>query len=83
MQIKKEVTVKKEEIVDYICNKCGKSCKLHCGNDGGLTHGFVNGSYDSEHLEDLTNYYFSLCEKCISELFSTFKIPVEKEEEIF
>jgi hypothetical protein len=48
------------------------------GNFNGLVEVEVSGAYDSTHLEDCTNYTFSLCEKCLVELFETFSIsPLE------
>lgn len=62
-------------VASYICNKCGGSL---C-DDGyypyGLVETKVGGGYNSEHLTDLLTYTFSICEKCLRDLFSTFKIP--------
>ena len=78
--------VREEEVIDEVCcNKCGESCTIHICNDSngnsikdhfGLIDCTVSGGYDSPHLTDLTYYNFSLCEKCLVELFETFKIPV-------
>ncbi len=46
-------------------------------NAYGLIEPIVYGGYDSSPLEDCTTYTFSLCEKCLKELFDTFNIPVE------
>lgn len=40
----------------------------------GLIEVRVDGCYSSDHLRDCTAYRFSICEKCLVELFSTFKI---------
>lgn len=72
-QEQQEITV----TTDILCNKCGKSCKGNIGNFNGLIETVIAGAYDSTHLDDLTRYAFSMCEKCLSELFLEFKIPVE------
>ncbi len=41
----------------------------------GLIDAGVSGGYSSHYLHDCTNYNFSLCEKCLRELFTSFKIP--------
>lgn len=70
--------IKREVIItdDVICNKCGKSCKGEMGHFNGLIETTIEGAYDSTHLEDCTNYTFSLCEECLSKLFAKFKFPV-------
>lgn len=49
----------------------------------GLIEQIVRGSFNSEHLDDMTTYTFSMCEKCLVDLFETFKIPVNKVETYF
>lgn len=44
----------------------------------GLVETEVHGGYLSTALQDYTKYRFSICEKCLVELFSTFVIPVER-----
>ena len=61
-------------VEDVICNKCGQSLKSDM-NFTGLTEATVRGLYDSPKLTDETAYTFSLCEECLLDLFSTFKIP--------
>lgn len=77
----KIITQKVEIVDDVICNKCGESC-MSVDDDFktpyGLNEVVVSGGYYSNYLEDLTTYTFSLCEKCLSELFKTFLIPVHK-----
>lgn len=41
----------------------------------GLIEVTVSGGYSSPALWDLTNYTFSLCERCLRELFDGCKIP--------
>ena len=58
---------------DIICNKCGNSCR-GIANYCGLIETCVEGNYDSTILEDGKKYEFSLCEKCLDNLFKDFKI---------
>ena len=80
-QVKKEIEV--DEIQNIICNRCGESCKdnspewtEYCG----LIEAKVEGRYSSPLISDETSYKFSLCEKCLLELFTTFKIAPEIKE---
>lgn len=66
------------------CNKCEGTCKGSIGNFNGLIEIPVYGAYDSTHLGDGCEYRFSLCEKCLDELFKSFKIePFADEKDIF
>lgn len=73
---------------DVFCNKCGESCRKWCTHDisdiYGLDNCTVIGGYlssnDDTGLSDMTSYTFSLCEKCLRELFKTFKIPVDESD---
>lgn len=63
----------------HICNKCGE-CTRHLGTynetyPSGLENAEVQGGYESYHLFDCTTYTFSLCEKCLRELFNSCKVP--------
>lgn len=68
--------------VECLCNKCESDLMLYDTNAygdkipvgyHGLVDAVVNGGYYSEHLSDTVTYRFSLCEKCLLELFETFK----------
>lgn len=63
----------------YLCNKCGErmtnSFDVHDNNVYGLVETSVSGGYASPHLFDMTSYIFSLCEKCLRNLFGECKIP--------
>lgn len=56
----------------YICNSCSEVI-TPCSY--GLIDAKVSGGYDSHHLWDLTTYQFSMCEKCLRDLFNNFKVP--------
>lgn len=74
-------------IVDIRCNKCGHSMAIDDRGGGilpdrgvgrqylGLLRGSVDGCYASEELVDTHRYHFSLCEKCLVDLFHSFTIP--------
>ena len=83
MKVTKTETKEVEVIVDAICNKCGASCKGSIGNLNGLIEARIDGAYDSSHLGDGNVYEFSLCEKCCSELFATFKYPALQHNFLF
>ena len=76
----KKVMKEQEEIVDIICNNCGKSCKKGM-NYVGLIETKVQGSYDSEKIEDGTSLTFSICEDCLDPIIKKFKVSPEKKEE--
>lgn len=69
--------------IPYYCNQCGKSCQIDhnvSSDNYGLINAKVYGGYYSNKLEDGVGYTFSLCEPCLSEMFSKFKIKPDKEE---
>lgn len=74
MRKTKMTQVLQEITEDIICNRCDGSCKGEYGNFNGLIEAKVAGAGDSTHLEDFHLYTFSLCEKCLSELFVGFSI---------
>jgi hypothetical protein len=72
------------EVIDpkqILCNRCGERQRpFGTVNDQypqGLENIKVTGGYDSFHLFDMTSYIFSICEKCLRELFNQFKIKPE------
>lgn len=63
-----------------ICNKCGREIK--CENDiprEDFLKVVKHWGYFSE--KDGKKYKFVMCEQCAEELFGTFKIPVEVEDD--
>ena len=82
MKKTKWVTKQFEEVENIICNKCGVTLRVSDNPEtfNGL-NGYAYGVYGSKYLTDQVDYKFDLCEKCLVELFETFKIPVEKENE--
>jgi len=75
IKTRKETKSITEDVVeDIICNKCGKSLKDSCDmNYEGLTEARICGGYASK-IGDMLELSFSLCEKCLIELFKTFVI---------
>ena len=69
-------TGKIEDTKDAKCNLCNEYLTLE---DSIVPQGIYNinvtGGYFSYYLFDDTTYTFSLCEKCIRNMFSNFKIP--------
>lgn len=68
------------------CNNCGSNLLLQedLGKGDvkpvgyyGLVDASLTSGYFSKHLHDTLRYTFSLCEKCLVELFRTFKSPPE------
>jgi len=63
----------------YVCNRCGGSlagdADMGFGEQYGLVEASVSGGYSSPHLFDCTTYTFSLCEKCLRQLFAKFEVP--------
>lgn len=80
MRVIKTRTKTEEYTDDHICNKCGNS--LYDGfNYEGLTDAYFQCGYGSI-IGDGTTVHFDLCEKCLLEIFETFKhSPYEGEEE--
>lgn len=66
-----------EETDDIICNMCGHSCFGEM-NYNGLIEIAIEGTYDSETLEDGFCYTFSVCEHCLNKyIFDRFIITPE------
>lgn len=66
-----------EVIDDILCNQCGESCQDESGmNFEGLIETNVCGGYSSL-LGDSIRYTFSLCERCLEQLFRGFQIATE------
>jgi hypothetical protein len=61
-----------------LCNRCGECMRPLGTHNEQYSHGLekaeVTGGYDSYHLFDCTTYRFSICEKCLREVFNQFKI---------
>jgi len=83
MKKTKNIKVNREVVEDIICNKCGQSLLVldeGIKDYSGLIEYEIIGGYCSPVFADCSKYTFSLCEKCLNELFKTFKIPAYQEE---
>jgi len=77
-----KVTEERLQVVDVVCNKCGKSCiPEHSPDPYGLIEQEVHGGYFSPNFFDSSSYRFSMCEFCLSALFNSFKITVDFKSE--
>lgn len=58
------------------CNSCAgpMTTKYNSNHIYGLQNIKCSGGFYSEHLSDLTNYQFNLCELCLRNLFNSFII---------
>jgi len=63
---------------EILCNRCGGPQRPLGTHNEQYPHGLedaeVTGGYESYHLFDMTTYKFSICEKCLREMFNQFKI---------
>jgi hypothetical protein len=72
----KKVQKEELEVVDIVCNKCGKNCwNEESGWGQEVRHFQVTGGYWSKLLGDMNQYDFDLCEKCLWKLIKSFKVP--------
>lgn len=71
------VTENREVTDDIICNRCGGSCRTRIGNYEGLVEAVVEGG-DGALLGDMVRFTFSICEKCLGQIFLTFKHSPER-----
>lgn len=70
------------KIIDIKCNKCGETCQKGSAESPdyyGLIEPEISAGYYSTHLSDGCTYSFSLCERCLDDLFQSFKLPVSRD----
>ena len=71
----KQVTV--EQVTDYLCNLCGKSCKDEHGyNFEGLLGAAISFGYGSTHFGDGTMIELSICESCLHDISKKCKLEM-------
>ena len=88
MLTKTKVSKEVEIISGVTCNKCGEKQShdealfVERAEDVPFTGLSVHyhAGYYSKELVDMTIYSFSICEKCLVELFGTFKIKLEEQD---
>lgn len=75
MKYVRKLTKPVTQVTEIFCNKCGLSCRSAIPMDefNGLIEAIVTGGYGSTHLEDGGVYKFTLCERCLVDLFKEFK----------
>lgn len=68
--------------VSRICNNCGMTYDNEKSKDGYETwqwdtihHFIIHFGYGSSH--DMEHWHFDLCERCIDEMASKFKVPAQ------
>lgn len=69
----------KRELLEVICNKCGKKLMV----DRGIAHqGVLSISYGWGYFSkrDGETHSFDLCEECYDDLIKSFIIPINIEE---
>lgn len=65
---------------EKLCNLCGGSLCEDGHDHYGLYNAKVEGGYNSNYLWDLRRYTFSLCEKCLRDIFNQCKIKPDIDE---
>jgi hypothetical protein len=68
-------------VTDYVCNKCGASCRVDGDADEkpewrayeGLIEAQVSGGYYGREIPDLTTFEFTVCGPCLVEFWAGFK----------
>jgi hypothetical protein len=83
MKVTSTRTREVQVVEDYVCNKCGASCRVD-GEVGaipehrayeGLIEASVSGGYHGREIPDLTTFTFSVCGPCLVEFWASFKHP--------
>jgi hypothetical protein len=79
-------TIETDVVCGFVCNMCGLVVQPGVGvatveelasRLTGLVGAVVHAGYGAEHLTDGVTYSFSICEKCLSDMFTNqFRVPV-------
>lgn len=69
-----------QELLEVICNGCGRSLRVEGGilKEGCCSVDTVFGYFSSR---DGIRHRFDLCEECYTKMIEKFKVPVEESEE--
>lgn len=69
-----------EQLVQVICNQCGREMKLEKGylKEGCFTADYPFGYFSHK---DGTRHHFDLCEECYDKMVRQFSVPVEVSQE--
>jgi uncharacterized cysteine cluster protein YcgN (CxxCxxCC family) len=68
----KTIQVEKQEVVDVICDCCGKSC-MREGMGGGLEYMTMSAHWGFWSNKDLEKWTAQICEACVDEKFGFVK----------
>jgi hypothetical protein len=74
MRITKDIESTLTVTDDYICNRCGRSCKATSGNIF-VVKATGCGGFDSEVFADMHRYSFDFCETCVVDMSRGWKHP--------
>ena len=75
----RKVDAKTQELVEVICNACGKSLRVQTGLLlEECFYGVANFGYFGR--KDKTTHQFDLCEDCYDKMTENFVVPVTEEE---
>ena len=83
--VKRKLETQQVEVVDdIVCNRCGGSCMKKIdvdtrppGDFYGVVMAYCPGYMSTDFSDDNSTHRADICEKCVFEFFSTFKIPPE------
>lgn len=78
--MKKYSTKDRQELLEVICNGCGRSLRVEGGilREGCCGVDMAFGYFSSR---DGMRHRFDLCEECYTKIIAKFKVPVEESEE--
>ncbi len=75
----RKVDAKTQELVEVVCNACGKSLRVRKGLLlEECFYGVANFGYFGR--KDKTTHQFDLCEDCYDKMTESFVVPVTEEE---
>lgn len=69
--VKERRSVEQEVILDVLCDNCGKSCKVHCGN---FEYATIQADWGYESCADGNRYFAHICQDCFRSL--NVKVPL-------
>lgn len=75
----RKVDAKTQELIEVVCNACGKSLRVQKGLLlEECFYGVANFGYFGR--KDKTTHQFDLCEDCYDKMTENFVVPVTEEE---
>lgn len=79
MQFTKDVTEVRQVVERVVCDRCALEISEEQFRFGNWYSGAYPGGYGSNPLSDGTLYEWDMCEKCLAEMFDSFKIAPKTE----